>query len=472
MKGIQKSIKTRLIYSFVCIVLISVAILEVILISLVRQYYYDNLEEILTNQVKVSADFYVRYFSNASLDDNIVDNIDVFWKQTTAQVQLINTSGELLMDSIGYMPEDNILDTSDIRDALNGRKGRWIGSVPYDGIRVMSVSYPLIVDKEVVGVIRFISSVREVNREIRNIAFVFMAIGAVVIMLAVVVSIFVADSIIVPLRDVTYIASKMAEGHFSIRSKKQNDDEIGKLSDTLNYMAEEIVKKESLKNEFISSVSHELRTPLTSIKGWAATLNGGELDDKELLADGLHIIEKESDRLASMVEELLDFSKFASGKTTLKLKNMDIDTVIEYVKNHMSPLAARNKINFYVEHGKDLPEVVIDEDRIKQVFINILDNAFKFTPRENDVMLKTWYDDNYVNISIIDTGCGISDTELPKVKEKFFKGKNSQSQHGIGLSICDEIVSLHGGTLNIESKLGLGTTVTVRLPPVATVDES
>lgn len=471
MKETQKSIKTRLIYSFVLIVFISVAVLEVILISLVRQYYYDNLEEILTNQVKVSADFYVRYFSNSTLDDNILDNIDVFWKQTTAQVQLINPSGELLMDSIGYMPKDNIMDTSDINAALNGNKGKWVGSVPYDNVKVMAVSHPLIVDGEIMGVIRFISSVREVNKEITNIALVFIAIGAIVIIFAIIVSIFIADSIIVPLRDVTYIAGKMAEGNFSIRSTRQNEDEIGKLSDTLNYMAEEIVKRESLKNEFISSVSHELRTPLTSIKGWAATLNGGELDDRELLEDGLNIIEKESDRLTSMVEELLDFSKFASGKMTLKLQNTDINKSIEYVKNHMSPLAARSKINFYVEHGEELPEVVIDEDRIKQVLINIIDNAFKFTPQGNDVTLKTRHEGGYVNISIVDTGCGIDKEDLPKVKEKFFKGRNSQSQHGIGLSICDEIIALHGGVLDIESELGVGTIVTVRLPVVAE-DES
>lgn len=464
MRRTQKSIKTRLIYSFVCIVLISVTILEVILISLVRRYYYDNLEEILTNQIKVSADFYVRYFSSSSLDDNIIDNIDVFWRQTGAQVQIINSSGELIMDSIGYMPEDNRIDVNDVKKALDGEKGRWIGSVPYDDTKVMAVAYPLMSDDDVIGVIRFISSLREVNKEIKNISLIFISIGIIVVMLAVMVSIFVADSIIVPLRNITHVASKMAAGNFNIRSRKHYDDEIGKLSDTLNYMAEEIVKKDSLKNEFISSVSHELRTPLTSIKGWAATLNGGDLDDKELLKDGLAIIEKESDRLTAMVEELLDFSRFTSGKMTLKIQDRNINDVIEYVKNHMSPLAYRNNLNFYVEYGEDLPTISIDEDRIKQVFINILDNAFKFTPQGNDVMIKTWYEDGYVNIAIVDTGCGIDEDDLPKVKEKFFKGKNSKSQHGIGLSICDEIVTLHGGILDIDSKLGCGTTVTVRLP--------
>ena len=206
----------------------------------------------MTNHIKMSADFYVRYFSNSSLEDNIIDNIDVFWKQTTAQTQIIDSSGELIMDSIGYMPEDNYVLTGDVIKALSGEKGRWIGDVPYDAVRVMAVSYPLIVNDEVVGVIRFISSLREVNKEIKDIYKIFLSIGAVVVVIAVIVSIFIANSIVVPLKDVTHVAGEMARGDFEIRSKKYYDDEVGKLSDTLNYMAEEIVKKDNLKNEFLN----------------------------------------------------------------------------------------------------------------------------------------------------------------------------------------------------------------------------
>lgn len=464
MKSIQKSVKTRLIYSFVLVVFISVAVLELILVSLVRQYYYSNLEESLVNQVKVSADFYVRYLSNSTLDDNILDNVDVFWKQTTAQVQLIDISGELLMDSIGYMPENNILDTVDVNAALNGKEGKWVGGVSYDSAKVMAVSHPLIVDGEVIGVIRFISSVREVNKEIANIAYVFIAIGALVLVLSIAMSIFIANGIIMPIREVTNVARKMAEGNFNIRSKEKKRDEIGQLSDTLNYMAEEIVKREGLKNEFLSSVSHELRTPLTSIKGWAATLNTGELDDIDLLENGLNIIETESDRLTAMVEELLEFSKFASGKIKLNRQMVDMNTSVEYVKNHMNPLAIRNSIDLVLKPAEELSKIAVDEDRIKQVLINVIDNAIKFTPPGNEVVIATWQEADYVNISITDTGCGIDEQDLPKVKEKFFKGKNSQAQHGIGLSICDEIVSLHGGDLVIESELGQGTKVTIKLP--------
>ncbi|WP_129723739.1 HAMP domain-containing sensor histidine kinase [Xylanivirga thermophila] len=460
----MKSIKKRLIANFVCIILISVIILELLLIYLVKQYYYANAEEVLSNQIRLSSDFYTRYFSNTPLSDNILDNVDVFWKQTSAEVQIIDTSGQMIMDSIGFMPEGR-METSDIKKALSGSKGVWIGNVPYDSVKVMAVSYPLISERRIVGAIRFVTSLREVHKEIQIAVMAFVIIGIIVAIISIIVSMFLANSIAEPLKEVTYAAHKMASGDFEVRSQKVFDDEVGQLSDTLNYMADEIVKKDNLKNEFLSSVSHELRTPLTSIKGWAMTLNSGQQPiDEKLLGEGLKIIENESDRLTSMVEELLDFSRLASRKMTLKKKISEITIVIEYIKNHMTPLAARNNIDFIVEYPDNLPLVEIDEDRIKQVFINVLDNAFKFTQQGGQVIFKAEYDNGYIDISISDNGCGISPDDLPRVKEKFFKGKNSKSKNGIGLSICNEIINLHKGSLKIQSELEKGTTVFIKLP--------
>lgn len=459
----MKSIRNRLVKNFVLITIISVFILEAILINFVKQYYYNNVESILTNQIKISADFYSRYFSNTSLEDNLLDNVDVFWKQTLAQVQIIDPSGKVLMDSIGVIPKEEIQDV-DFKKALHGQKGTWRGKVAYDRSNVIAVAYPLKSDDQIVGVIRFITTLREVNKEIANISLLFFIIGIIVISIVIVFSIFLANTIIEPLKEVTQVAEKMAAGNFKVRSYKRFNDEIGKLSDTLNYMAEEILKKDQLKNEFICSVSHELRTPLTAIKGWAVTLNKVEPKDKELVGEGLKIIEKESDRLTLMVEELLDFSKFVSGRISLNKEKVDIKNLIQYIEKHMRPRALRENIKLIVQYEQILPIIDIDENRIKQVLINILDNAFKFTSPEGTVFFITKQEQNYISMCIIDNGCGISSEDLPRVKEKFYKGKSSKSQNGIGLSICDEIIKMHHGLLEINSELNKGTTVYIKLP--------
>ena len=459
----KRSIKTRLVKNFMLVIIITVVIIEVVLINGVKNYYYKSVEDILSNQIEFSAKFYSRYFSSSSLQDIIVDDIDVFWQHTTAQVQILTLEGELLMDSIGVSQEEKIV-SNDIESAIESGRGVWTGYVAYDDEPVMAVSMPLEYQGTSIGIIRFISSLKQTNVIISEINKFLLLIGATVVLISGLVSLFLANSIVKPLREVTNVAEKLANGQFKTRSTINLDDEIGRLSQTLNYMAEEILRKEKLKNDFISSVSHELRTPLTSIKGWAVTLNADEIPDRELLKDGLDIIEKESDRLTLMVEELLDFSRFTSGRIRLEKDTFNIKNTINMISKQLLIKAKNNGVKFIVNIDENIDVMIGDENRIKQVLINILDNAFKFTNEGGEVVLSAFKEELVLRIEIKDNGIGIPDVDLPYITEKFYKGKNSKSHTGIGLSICDEIIALHDGTLIIDSKEGQGTIVSVKLP--------
>ncbi|GAA0744885.1 HAMP domain-containing sensor histidine kinase [Clostridium oceanicum] len=459
----MNSIKKRLVSNFIIIIIISVVILELLLIIFTKKYYYNNLEEVMTNQIKMSSEFYDKYFSNASLKENILDNVDAFWTQTSAQVQVVDLSGNILMDSIGVYHSKQLY-TTDFIMAKNGKKGVLTKEVDYDDHKVMIVSYPLLSRGKIIGVLRFITSLRAIDKQIYQIYMGFILIGVIVTIISIILSVFLADSIIVPIKELNYVANKMASGNFKIRSNKTVDDEIGELSDTLNYMADEIVKKEQMKNEFISSVSHELRTPLTSIKGWAITLNSQKKYDELIFKDGLKIIENESERLTEMVEDLLDFSRLISNKMQLRRENVNLYTLVKEVNTQMNPYAERSKINLNLVCESPLISVYVDKNRIKQVLINLLDNAFRFTEENGMVSLKVYEEDENVIIIVEDNGLGINEEDLPRVKEKFYKGKTVKSKSGIGLSICDEIIKLHNGVFNIESELNVGTKVYVKLP--------
>jgi len=448
--------------SFMFIIVITVIILEFFLITSIRQNYYKNMEDILLNQLQTSTDLYVRYFSDATLPENILNNVDTFWKQATAQVEIIDMHGRVLMNSQGIIT-DSPAETDDVKNALKGEKGIWVGRVPYAPEKVMAAASPIVVATEQVGILRFVASLREVNKEIRNIAYKYLSFGGVVILFSGLVSIILANTITEPLKQVILAAEEMAGGNFKVKNVRKSKDEIGKLSETLNYLASEILKRDELKNNFISSVSHELRTPLTSIKGWAVTLKQG-YENKELLQDGLDIIEKESDRLTHMVAELLDFSRFVSGKITLKKDKVDIADLLEHLRIQLTPRALREEINFQVRYDGNNPFLDTDGNRLKQVFINLLDNAFKFTSSGGQVSLTTMSDDEQYYFYIEDSGCGIPQEELHRVKEKFYKGKSSKSQNGIGLSISDEIIRLMKGKLEISSEVGRGTRITITLP--------
>ena len=457
----MNSIKNKLLKGIVVIIFSTVVVLNILLMIFIRKYYYDNMEASLKSRIEVSINFYSKYFSDKSLTESIYDNVDAFWNENNAQVEIFDSNGNLLMDSIG-IKDDKLINAPDIDKALNGEPTRWIGKVDYYDKNVMSVSYPLEIDNEIIGVIRFITSLEEIDSIIRNIMLIFSIISIGVLLLGVLLSIVFANSIINPIKYLTQVAEKMGSGNLSIRSEMTSKNEIGQLSNTLNFMANEISRREQLKNDFISQVSHELRTPLTAIKGWAITLNSQDTD-KDTLELGFKIIEKETDRLSAMVEELLDFSRLINENVSLDLKEINIVEFINHIKSFMSPRASKEGINlnFIIEATGNM---LVDSNRLKQVFINLLDNAFKFTGAGGNVLFTTIINNNKLIFIIEDNGCGISEEDLPRVKEKFFKGKNSNSKNGIGLSICDEIVKLHNGELNIYSNLGIGTKVEVIIP--------
>lgn len=458
-----RGIKQRMVGSYLIIIIMTVFVLETFLILSIKRRYYKNMENVVENQIRVSVDFYNSYLASSSLEKNIQDNADIFWKNTSAEVQIIDNSHKMLMDSIGnYIPGK--ISGDDIDMALKGETASYIEVDKKTGEKLLCVSSPLASSGNIEGVIRFVTSLSGVDSIIKKIAIMLIFIGLIVILIAGLISIGISNTITRPIREVTDMAKKMAKGRFNERVKKQRDDEIGHLLDALNFMADEILKNEKLKNEFIASISHELRTPLTSIKGWATTMRTGSLDDKQEIMDGLEIIEKESDRLTKMVEELLDFSKFISGKITLKRDYIHVKNTIGYIQKQMSFRASRNKLNFEVDVVDDIPIILMDEDRIKQLLTNLLDNAFKFTKEGGHVKLKVWSENEELIIIVKDDGIGIPKDELPRVTEKFFKGKSDKSSNGIGLSICKEIVEMHNGKLVINSEIGKGTEVKVSIP--------
>ncbi len=461
----MRSIRTRLAANFMFVIIITVLILEILLINVIKQNYYISREGFLVSQIKVCSDIYLRYYSDTSIYENVLNDVDTFWKTTTAQVQIVDLKGVVTMDSIPNEHKD-VSGMKDVQQALGGSIGTWVGNVDYTDEEVMAVSCPLKSKSEnkTVAVLRFIASLEDINREVGRITKIFIFIGIAVILICGLLSVLLANSIVEPLKEIKGVAERMSLGDYKIKSIKKNDDEIGRLSDTLNHMAEEILKKEQLKNDFISSVSHELRTPLTSIKGWAVTLMVGNPEDRELIMDGLEIIEKESDRLTSMVEELLDFSKYVSGKLQIVNREVNLNDLLQYLEIQLAARAERENVELCVTRSGELPNIFSDENRLKQVFINIVDNAFRFTPSGGKIDFNTHCENDKVIFVIKDSGCGISPEELPKVKERFYKGKNEKSRNGIGLSICDELVTRMGGSLNIKSELGLGTEVTVIIP--------
>ena len=273
------------------------------------------------------------------------------------------------------------------------------------------------------------------------------------------------NSVINPIDEVRKIApADRPRATFPAHLKKTSDDEIGELCDAINAMAEELqAKSEKLKNDFISSVSHELRTPLTAIKGWAETLMDDSVD-RETTKKGIGVIIKESDRLSGMVEELLDFSRLQSGRLKLSLTKIDLVAELSDAVLMFTERARQEGIALNYDEPMDILPIMGDSNRLRQVFVNVLDNALKYSDAGDSVTVTVQHSENNAIITIRDTGIGIASEDLPKVKTRFYKANATRRGSGIGLAVADEIVSMHGGNLSLDSQEGEGTTVTISLP--------
>lgn len=329
----------------------------------------------------------------------------------------------------------------------------------------MAVSRPLQIQGQTQYIARFVTSLERVNSKLLNLTFLSIGVAAAVLALVTLFSIGLANSIVKPINNIRDVSAQMARGKFDARIRGNYKYELGELAATLNYMAEEIVRSNQIKDEFISSISHELRTPLTGIKGWSETLTSGGFDPEETKL-GMGIIAKETNRLIGLVEEILDFSKLQQNEMKLVIGHVNLKELIQETMLNVWAKAEQKQIQLKLEERTDRTVIVSgDGNRLKQVFLNIVDNAIKFSHEQSWIHLViSVKEDGRAMVEVVDTGIGISEEYLHKVKDRFFQVNHQGGGTGLGLAISQQIVELHHGVMEIHSELGVSTTVAVTLP--------
>ncbi len=461
---LKKSLRIRIMTQFFWIIALIVIFFEIFLVFTIKNYYYSGVTGIIQSQAKYSAKLYEIHLANSSLSELVLDDSEEFYSEVNAEVQILNNSGKVLLDTVNGNEIGKVLTSGDVDSAKNGSNGSSIYKNLISKNNELAVSIPLNNGSEQIGIARFIISMENIDNMITQRYLVFFLFGFFVLVIAISISVFMSGKIVYPIQKLTNVALNLADGRLHEKADEVGDYEISQLGSTMNLMSENLIKKEQLKKDFISSISHELRTPLTVIKGWAFTLQS-EAKGNKLLEDGLIIIEKESDRLGNMVTELLDFSELSSGRLIMNKELLDLNELGLFINKQLIPKSSAKNIDMILNYDESNSVMVMaDRDRIKQVLINILDNALKFTDEGGVVLTDIKIEGEKAVVEVIDNGCGISEEEISLVTGKFYKGSNSNSHTGLGLSICEEIVKAHNGNLIIRSVLEKGTVVRVELP--------
>ena len=439
----------------------------------VRSYYYEGIKQNLSAAGNEAAITFSDMTAEGKeiTEDKLEEYVESFCGKQLTELSVIDSSGQILFSSTGAQP-DITLGMPDFDQALaaSNNEAFWTGNLT-SGEKIMAHTVVL---KDGSGnfaaALRFVVSLTDADNKILMAILILLAAAMLLLASFVIPELMFIGTIVKPVRELRATSRRIAQGDFETRVEKMYDDEIGELADSINYMAEEIKASDGMKNDFISSVSHELRTPLTAIKGWAETMTIGE-PDPVTMNKGLSVIINETERLTGMVEELLDFSRIQNGRIVLVMDKTDLLAELDEAVYMLRERAASEKKHFVYDEPENISPVLGDKNRLRQVFINIIDNALKYTPEGGVIGIQVTEDNDVIHVVISDTGCGIAEKDLPRIKDKFYKANQTVRGSGIGLAVADEIMTLHKGKLEIESVEDVGTTVTISIPVLDRDDE-
>ncbi len=463
------SITKRWFVNVASVVIVILLTVSVVLILSMKNYYYDIASMTLDSYSsdKLSSTFSLYDSTYAGFETAGRDFVENFPDKEKMAVWVIDRNGNVILSSSGFQIKENVV-MPDYINALNSEHGvsKWTGKLP-SGEKIMASTCIYNYSSGVHGgAIRFMISLEAIDEQLVRIS-ILVAISCLFMFSLLVLSgsIFIR-SIVKPVKDIGETAKRIAGGDLEARiDRYPYNDEIGELCTTINDMATKLATSDKMKNDFISTISHELRTPLTAIKGWGETLLQIGDTDSQMTERGMGVIINEASRLNDMVEELLDFSRMSSGRMKMNNERIDILAELDEVIFAFKERAIKEGIDL-VYNVPHVPAPSIgDASRIKQVFINILDNAMKYTDHGGKIVaFAEMPNPATLIVSISDTGAGIPPEDLPHVKEKFYKANTTVRGSGIGLAVSDEIIRLHNGEIEVDSVLGEGTTVRITLP--------
>lgn len=464
-----QSITKRWFLTVASIIIVILIVASTFLFLSLRNYYYGvadmKLDSHSADEVATQFNLYLDS-SAGGFEDAGRNYIATFPNKDSMAVWIIDKGGNIIHSTSGFEINESV-EMPDFVAAVSGEgTSKWTGRLP-SGEKIMSSTCAYNYSNgNIGGAVRFMVSLESIDAQLGRIAVLIVAVCILMFALVVISGSVFIRSIVNPVKDIGETAKKIAGGDLAARiDHYPYNDEIGELCATINDMATKLSESDRLKNDFISTISHELRTPLTAIKGWGETLLQISDTDPAMTQRGMGVIINEASRLNDMVEELLDFSRMSSGGMKLNIEKIDILAELDEVIFSFRERSVKEGIDV-VYNVPHLPAPAnADASRIKQVFINILDNALKYTEQGGKIVVfAEMPNPATLIITFSDTGKGIPQEDLPHVKEKFYKANTTVRGSGIGLAVADEIIKLHSGELEVDSIFGEGTTVRVMLP--------
>ncbi len=463
-----RNLFSRLFATYLLVIIFVISALVVSLTYLFEQYYFSRSQQALIRQGEqlnsILAGTGEEQWENQITElERLLNARILVHRVTPEQAAALNRQ-----DLSPYGEEHLVNDLAEIMSGeIVSRKKHY---TPIMNTDVVFVGRPLILEGEIGGFILLFSPLTEIGETLGlvNRVILIHALGG--ILLAVLLIYLVSRGITRPLGRLEQAARQMARGSFSGRVNIGGRDELARLADSFNNMAGRLARHEEVRSELFTDLSHELRAPVTTVQGFLQALQEGVVPEAER-QQYLELAFKEAGRLSGLVNDLLELAKLQSGEIIFNKMNLSLPELVRETVKVMEPLFDAKRVSLDCEAEKGEGTVFADADRLKQVLINLLENALRYTDRGGTVRVAVSSDSGWIEVRVEDSGCGIPPEELPFIFEKFYRVDRSRGLssggRGLGLHIVKKLVEAHGGQVAAESAPGEGSSISFRLPAVS-----
>ena len=464
-----KSIFVKLLVTYLAIIISVIAVLSLCISMVYNWYVFDQKQKEL-EKIGYYVSELVNKLENKELSlTELNASLDAMGYISDSMIYAIRIDKKALENPNSIQLSEDLKESyllSDLQKILNGenvfRKKQY--SQKFDAYVVFS-GIPWKTNAGITGAILLFSPISQINSNITKLNLIIWIMALVLIILSALVIYFNSLRISKPIQQIEMVAGKLALGEPSDDLIVKSADEIGKLAKSFNYMKHQLSSTEKMRSEFIANVSHDMRTPLTSINGFVSGMLDGIVQPEDY-NKYLVIIKDETLRLTKLTNDILQLAKIQSGSIKLFRENLIVKDILNNVLSGTKAFMEEKSISLALEYDNTIT-VYADSDKLKQILINIIDNAVKYTEYGGGIWISVKCRSSIREFRIRDTGIGISAEELPFIFEKFYrvdKSRSSPGGTGLGLNIAQSLIELHGGNIWVESELGAGTEIIFEFP--------
>jgi two-component system, OmpR family, phosphate regulon sensor histidine kinase PhoR len=474
-------IQTRIAFLLITLSIVVVLGLSVFSTISLDDYFRTQLTDELATQTR-EAEFIIRTL--VASDSARYEHLQRYSRSANLRLTLIDRTGKVLFDS--ELQQDRIplienhLQRPEVQEALRSGTGtstRHSATINVDLLylaRTISEPFPPESGFADAAILRAAVPLTQVDEVMNGIRSKVIAAGGIVLLLVSAVTLLVARRLSHPIKEMAEISGKIRSGDLTQRIPVRSSDEFGRLAQTLNSMLDKLEedisklkKLERVRSEFLGNVSHELRTPIFAVQGMLETLLSGALEERETARNFVERALANTQRLNALLGDLIEISRIESGDMKMSFRYFNLAEFLGNVTAELKPQAAERNITLRCQAPDETLQVLGDKDRLKQVMVNLIENAIKYNRPGGEVTVSSGRSGDRIKISVKDTGVGIPDEHLSRIFERFYRVDKERSREaggtGLGLAIVKHIVEAHGAKVEVSSEVGRGSTFSFNL---------